>query len=65
MKNQSLKQQIINLVAEIKGWNEGDSDTSYHNGDTFREVCEVDSETCNERAKQITELEKLVLQIKD
>ena len=61
----TTKQQIINLVSEIKGWNDDDIYTAQHNRDTFREVYEVDLETCEARAKVISQLQKLVIQIKD
>ena len=57
----TLKQEIINLVAEIKGWNDGDLDIVLD--PRFVDGCALDKRCVQVRAKTISQLQKLVEQL--
>jgi hypothetical protein len=57
----TLKQEIINLVAEIKGWNDGDLDIFLD--PRFVDGCALNKLCVQVRAKTISQLQKLVEQL--
>jgi hypothetical protein len=57
----TLKQEIINLVAEIKGWNDGDLDIILD--PRFVDGCALKKLCVQVRAKTISQLQKLVEQL--
>ena len=57
----TTKQQIINLLAEIQGWNDGDFQVTSE--PRFDGTVAIDNEAIKARAKVIIQLQKLVNQL--